>query len=148
MNKTLVICAGFLLLLTAPLLQAEESAYPAPSDEVLTQFYKSLIDDVNKAQEDVASVVNEASDTQKVDLATWIPKLKNSILMLNMKYLLAWEFRGSPALRSPLIRDKLLSVMAKDEITDTDIEILQRLLARETEKIGTAEHASNKHQFK
>lgn len=119
------------IMLFSTRLHATVTDYSNPSEMVLLEYYSGIMDDVNRAQMTVDNVVNEASDPTAVNLTQWLPKLKDAIFQLKVKYALAWDFRGSPALRSPLIRDKLRSVMEKQIIDVTDIEDLQKLVSSE-----------------
>ncbi len=111
------------------MLSSSGYATAAISDQELQSLYKTLIEKVYQAQNSTNDLILHAKkDPTKVEWLSWLPKIDDAVMMLQIKYALAWDFRGSPALKSVAVREKLLSIMDKDNITDEDLESLRTLI--------------------
>lgn len=123
-----------MLMVAPPLSAVEEATFSVPNDQVMTDFYDQLAQDIHQAHARVDAVVKEADGAQ-VNMAEWLPKLQEALLQLKVKFSIAWDFRDTPMLLSSAIRERLLTIMAKEEIQQQDIRDLQILVDSEKARI-------------
>lgn len=109
--------------------------YSIPNDQQLQAFYDSMIKSVNKAQEELDQIVTQGIDAKTAPAPDWMQQLDNAVFMLKVKYALAWNLRGAAALRSPLIREKILQILNKEAIEQSDVAELQTLINSERVQI-------------
>ncbi len=145
MNKILWFCAGALLMVAPMLSAAEKADSTGPSDQVVADFYGKLAEDINQAQGKVDVVIKEADDPAKMNMVEWLARLREAVFMLKVKFFIAWDFRGTPLINSSVVRAKVLEVMAKDDVQESDINELQMLVEKEKAHLDQGHEVNIEH---
>lgn len=95
---------------------------------------------IAKAEQDVKETQNNA--TRRDMAPTWNSKLEyqNAIVQLEVKKTLVNNFKKTEALKSPVVRDKLLQILNKPMITTADLAELQSIVIEEKSKMRAADN--------
>lgn len=115
--------------------QTAQSGYPQLTPEESDKFTMEMQKAIEKEQKRVNQLAERATSQQL--LPTWSSKveLKQAMTMLEVKKTLMNNFKGSEAIRSPLVREKLLKLLNQDNIAISDLADLQNLTLHEKERI-------------
>lgn len=98
-------------------------------------YYQQLENQIAKEEKHVKELQAKATDTTHMPM--WIDKLEleQAIIMLDVKKILYNNFRNTPALQSSLVREKLLSLLSRENITQGDLAELQSLANSEKQHL-------------
>ncbi|HRD55060.1 MAG TPA: hypothetical protein PLC42_01550 [Parachlamydiaceae bacterium] len=91
---------------------------------------------VQKAENEVQAQFKNATRRDTVPLWSDKVQLENAIIQLEVKKTLVNNFRGTVSLQSPLVRSKLLELLNKDIIMESDLAELQNLVNQERVKLN------------
>lgn len=108
-------------------------------------YYHQLENAIAKEEQKVKVLQDRASS--RTQMPMWIDKLEleQAIIMLDVKKILYNNFRNTPSMDSPIIRDKLLSLLNQDNISEGDLAELQSLVNRERlHQIDSNQHQMEK----
>ena len=108
----------------------------SPSSVYQEGDYENLLNAaIAKAEQDVKNAQNSA--TRRDQAPTWNSKLEyqNAIVQLEVKKTLVNNFRKTEALKSPVVRAKLLQILNKSMITTADLADLQSVVIEEKSKM-------------
>lgn len=127
---------GFSLLIGIPKIFAD--SYEPLSIEEAAMFQGQLEQLVQKAEKKVKELQQNA--TRKDVAPTWTSKveLQNGIVQLEVKKTLVNNFKGTESLQSPKVRQKLMEILNKPDISTADLAELQNLVLDEKAKIHAA----------
>ncbi|CCB86608.1 putative uncharacterized protein [Parachlamydia acanthamoebae UV-7] len=127
------IAASCVLFNPSTLRAANISSVQAQADE--QNFYKQIEDLIAKDQKHLQEVQDRAYSRTEAPMWATKVELEQAIIMLDVKKVLYANFKNTPAIQSPLVREKLLSLMRKDNITMSDLAELQSLTEREKQHL-------------
>jgi len=98
-------------------------------------YYHQLENQISKEEKHVQELQVKA--TSRTQMPMWIDKLEleQAIIMLDVKKILYGNFRDTPSMQSPLVREKLLSLLSQDNITQGDLAELQSLANSEKQHL-------------
>lgn len=116
-------------------LRGEQALQSAAADQTAEAQHEVLLrEEVKKAQTRVTKLLvgmagRTISPTDKL-------QVDNAMAALQVKEALMENFLGTPSMKSPTIRGKLMTLMKKDSITTTDLSELKGLAAKERNLAG------------
>lgn len=122
MKKTIVNLLAALTVIGAPLA----AAFPTTANAPLTkaeedQFYAQLQAGMKKTQDRVQQLQARGGVQGQMAAA-------NAQATLSIKQTMYSNFKGTPAIQFPEIRNSLLSLFQKDEVTAEDLVSLQQAI--------------------
>lgn len=124
------------LLLTLFLVSQQTIAYAkegsTTSQEELNVFYQEMQKEIEIAEQRVITLLEKIQQHDEIISDIIRLEVEIATTMLKVKQLLAANFAGTESLHNPLIRDKLLSILKKEIITEIDLLELQFLVKVET----------------
>jgi|GEM_PF-1784472 len=126
---TTVLCISSMNLLTARdfgnATQTADTTYAPKMDQA-----------VQKAEAEVQALLKNA--TRKDVVPTWASKveLENAITQLEVKKTLVEKFKEAASLQSPQVRDKLLQILNKESIDESDLSELQSIVNQYKETLN------------
>lgn len=127
-NLFYLIAASFAFLPFHPVHAGGEKTFEGQEADT---YYHQLENAIAKEEQKVKALQDKASS--RTQMPMWIDKLEleQAIIMLDVKRILYNNFKGTPSMDSPIIRDKLLSLLNQDNISEGDLAELQSLVNRE-----------------
>ncbi len=99
-------------------------------------YMRSLQNEVTLQEQRVQDIFRKMATSGRVLSAKDKIELNNAKTMIDVKQTLVNNFRGNPALKSPLVRKKLLSLLQMEYITPKDLSEFEELLSKEKAKMG------------
>ncbi|MBA3957207.1 MAG: hypothetical protein H0X51_02265 [Parachlamydiaceae bacterium] len=128
--------ATALLLTSASLVAADTTTSTsnanAQQDEAnLAAFRQEMQIELQKAQIQVQDLQARATDRSHAPQSIDKVALANSIMMLDVKTSLVNNFTNNPVIRSPQVRNLLISILRKDLIMEGDLTALQNAANQE-----------------
>ncbi len=120
------------LALSGSLLLAGNS-YAA--DAINSNYDLEINAAVQKAENEAQTQFNNATRRDTVPLWSDKVQAENAIIQLEVKKTLANNFRGTASLQNPIIRAKLLEILNKSIILESDLAELQSLVNQEKAKL-------------
>jgi hypothetical protein len=126
------------ILLSSPTLILPLSAETAPAattDKVDMQGYlNQLQQEIQKQLEVTNKLKDQLERKDVVNPGAMVDQFQNAYIMLSVKKTLYQNFVGTPSLQSPLVRELLLKIFQKDNITPDDLAQLEALVKQERPK--------------
>lgn len=125
-------------LLMLPLLNADIITTSPPPDTIkekpvvqqqdLSQFYQQLQNQIKQQEQRVKKLYEKA--TSHANVPMWADKLElqNAIQVLEVKETLYGNFVNTPSVQNASIRDYLLKLFTKPDITEGDLSRLQAMV--------------------
>lgn len=138
MIKQILALSMFISVFSSISLNAR--IYDSPSTVYQEDDYENQLNAaIARAEQDVKDAQNSA--TRRDQAPTWNSKLEyqNAIVQLEVKKTLVNNFKKTEALKSPVVRAKLLQVLNKSMITTADLAELQSVVIEEKSKMRAAE---------
>lgn len=120
---------------STPLFAASGGDYPELTKEEAKRYEQQLNDQIHAAEEKVQKLLQEMSNSNHIISSADRIELANARTMLKVKITLVGNFVGTPSLRSPVIRERLLNILKKDRVEMSDLYELQTLVNQERAKI-------------
>lgn len=108
--------------------------YSTPNQQELDRYYAQLQNQLEVASQRLQTIKEQMADPKVMDPGMRI-RFQIAVEQLEAKTELVSNFIGTQSLRSPNVREALLEVIAKDEMTQLDLIALQRLVESEKAKI-------------
>lgn len=108
--------------------------YPEMTEQQKENFYQSLEREIQNSEKQLKNKYLEIrSGKQFINPAA---KIEHDALVgsLEAKRILMTNFRNAPSIRSPKVREKLLSIMKKKIVTPDDLYELDDLVLQERKK--------------
>ena len=105
--------------------------------QTLDPTYISQMDQaIQKAESHVQDLLKNA--TRRDVVPTWASKveLENAIMQLEVKKTLVEKFRGAASLQSPDVRGKLMQILNKESIDESDLAELQNYVNKYKESLN------------
>lgn len=123
-----------LLLMTSTFLMIQAAWIGSTTTSNIDQAMNVAI---QQAEDEVQKQFDNAT---RQDIAPdWNAKvqLENAIIQLEVKKTLVNNFKGTSSLQNPIIQNKLLEILNKSIITESDLAELQNLVTQEKAKLNT-----------
>ena len=114
---------------------ASSSSYSTLTDGQKKQFYERLESEIAKTNAEFIKLTEQISKVDPIEYPSLRIKLEKVSAQLMTKQTLFENFYETPSIQSPLIRDELIGIFSKNEITPFDLSRLQNLVAREKPKV-------------
>ena len=109
-----------------------------------TANYDAQIDQaISQAEAEVQKQLNNATRRDVVPMWSDKVQLETAIRDLELKKILAANFKGTQSLNNPLIRNKLLEILNKSVIMQSDLAELQSLVTQEKARLNTQPSPTN-----
>ncbi|MBS4168275.1 hypothetical protein PARA125_000909 [Parachlamydia sp. AcF125] len=131
--QALAITACYGLFNCSALQAAHPSSLSFQAEEQI--FYKQIEDLIAKDQKRLQELQERAYSRKKVPMWSHKVELEQAIITLDVKKVLYANFKNTLSIESSLVREKLLSLMRKDNITMSDLAELQALTEREKQRL-------------
>lgn len=119
----------------------QAASYPPLTSEESAAFQQQVNQAIARAEARVREL--EANATRKDLMPTWNSKLElqNAIIQLEVKKTLVGNFHGADSLRSTAVRQALLELLNKSDISTGDLASFQTLVLEEKAKIRAVDAA-------
>lgn len=128
----LFLCA---LLLPLGSLFAVVSDYQPLTDQQMSQYLQSLQGEIRLQEQRINNIMRDVANGQYVSTVVDNVRIRTASAVLQVKQTLYSNFVGTQSLRSPFVRQQLLNLMKKDEITTSDLAAFQSLVEQEKANI-------------
>lgn len=110
-------------------------AYTPLTTQQMANYHQQLQAEIQRAEDRITQVMRESDAPGHIITTADRIRLETSATMMEVKKTLVGNFAGTPSLQSPLVREKLLSILKKDTITSADLLELQNLVDQERPKV-------------
>jgi hypothetical protein len=131
---TLRFFLAVLLTCVATTFGLAAADYTPLSDTQLQQYYDQLHEQVERSETHLQELIDEMADPTMMSPSLRI-ELQFAIDQNEAKKTLVNNFVGTPSMRSPAVRKRLLDLLASKEITESDLLGLQALVDTERRNI-------------
>lgn len=133
MDRYLSLICAVLLSLFSFGLNAETAAEAKElSESELSSYYASIKQQVDKQNQLVEDMMQSLRERKTIFSQAQRAQMEQAIVMLDVKRTLYSNFYGTESIKkSPLVREKLLQVLSKSDITKSDLASLQALVQEE-----------------
>lgn len=133
MGRYLSLICAVLLSLFSFGLNAETAAETKElSESELSSYYASIKQQVDKQNQLVEDMMQSLRERKTIFSQAQRVQMEQAIVMLDVKRTLYSNFYGTESIKkSPLVREKLLQVLSKSDITKSDLASLQALVQEE-----------------
>lgn len=124
------------LLCLVNILQAQEGGtYPEMTPAEKEAFYKAMDQEIVNAKKRAQQVLEDFAAQKEAFDPTGTIRADAAAGSLTTKSILVRRFRDAPSIKSPKVREKLLSILKKDEVTMQDLQELDQLVLQERPKL-------------
>lgn len=134
--RFLIVIFTFSCFIISPILNYGYSMENPPTEKELANFYREMQVEIDYAEKKVEMLLEKVKQQDTIFSKIARMELETAIVMLDVKKTLVANFAGKPSLESPLVRNKLISILRKDIIDQIDLLELQNLVDIEKSKVA------------
>lgn len=137
----LFLCAVFFPL--SSLFAVIDDEYRPLNEQQMNQYLQALQDEIRLQEKRINDIMQGVAKGQYVSTVVDNVRIRTASAVLQVKQTLYSNFVGTQSLRSPLVRQQLLNLMKKDDITASDLASFQALVEQEKANIRQSMRPQN-----
>lgn len=129
-----LIFAFFLFLATT---------YPPLTNQQLSEFQQAMTTAIEQSKQQLSDLWQSIGSSKTVLTAADKIKVDTLSTMIATKEILAGKFMQADSIRSPAVREAVLNILHKEEISEADLLNLQSIVDREKAQIKAYDSAKH-----
>jgi hypothetical protein len=115
--------------------EKSSSVYPSFSDIQRQAYRKELLREIDLQEKKVETLKKQTSERKRTPSDAATAQFEYAVAILEVKKILFQNLIDSEVLQSPVVREKLLSIMKSQAINTSDLSELQNVINKEREKM-------------
>lgn len=119
------------LLMPLSSLFAGGGDYSTLTDQQRQQYEQALLNEIQVQEKRINDIMQHVASGQYVSTVVDNVRIRTASAVLQVKQTLYSNFVGTQSLRSPLVRQQLMDLMKKDDISPSDLAAFKALVEQE-----------------